>query len=266
MDSDNPWGLPITASPPSPASVPLVMGNGEISSTRVAVVSTGGLMGAVDEDEADDDVVEEEGGWDEMETLNEEEKEIVPESVEREGETRVKGSRILGVDYPIATSTRADEFEAPTASNTSPLSPVTTITNQPLTSPSAIGSPSDLQGEEEEFADFNDPTTIISDDDEFGSFDNSSFSPLSTSFDLPDFSPPLSTHTPIQTRAEPLASTSSIKYTALDVSKVMLDREGLKEGLTPFLERIYGDASGGMSDEIERQVEGVGQVLVNEKL
>ncbi|KAM0749739.1 hypothetical protein T439DRAFT_326615 [Meredithblackwellia eburnea MCA 4105] len=95
-------------------------------------------------------------------------------------------------------------------------------------------------------------------DDDFGDFDegdDSAFgaAPPMTAFDAPPPPPPPA--------SVPVLSTSAPAF-RLDLSAP--NRTALGPQLAPFLSNLYPSASSSVSDEPERQVEGVGQVLVSE--
>lgn len=95
--------------------------------------------------------------------------------------------------------------------------------------------------------------------DDFGSFGGDNEDEFSL--------PPLSSFSAIEESIEPeipIASTSTARYPTLDLSNPTID--GLKPQLLPFLEKLYPSSSSSLTDEHERQVDGVAQVLVTEGL
>jgi hypothetical protein len=64
----------------------------------------------------------------------------------------------------------------------------------------------------------------------------------------------------------PVASTSGSSYPPLRLDLSSPSRSNLAQQLAPFLAGAYPLASSSLSDEKERQVDGVGQVLVSEPL
>lgn len=105
---------------------------------------------------------------------------------------------------------------------------------------------------EDEFDDFGDMGGGDGDDDDFGEFGgDEAFGAAATTFE--------------QQEAPPVASTSSSPYAPpfrLDLSKPT--RSSLGPQLAQFLQSAYPNAAVVVSDEPERQVDGVGQILVTE--
>ena len=98
-------------------------------------------------------------------------------------------------------------------------------------------------------------------DDDFGDFGD--FDESAGAFEEAQFDPPPPPPAPISAPAPPpVASTSGLPPLRLDWSKPT--RKALGPQLNEWFEQIYPGAADSMTDEQERQVDGVGQVLVTE--
>jgi hypothetical protein len=157
-----------------------------------------------------------------------------------------------------------DAFSATSASPSSPSKPSQTFTVPPIASaqPSEDPPMDDFDDfDDDDFGEMGDAAGGAGGDDDFGDFgDFGDSAPLDESaFDAP---PPAIAQA--QPTPQPIPSTSSFPPLRLDLSNGAT-RRTIAPQLRDFVSTAWGDVSATVSDEPERQVEGVAQVLVTEE-
>ncbi|KAL8280414.1 hypothetical protein RQP46_007062 [Phenoliferia psychrophenolica] len=234
LEDDNPWGAPTTTpaapAPPSPVTTSPAVVEDAVGWEEPALVPT---LDPV------------EGGSETFE----------PAVVQREAEVSVVGEEASAPEE----HEREHEAHAPT--------PLASPTPEERGPPPMDAFPDDAApaalfddggfGDDDDFGELGG-----GDDDDFGDFDEGDMSgfgsaPPMTAFDAP---PPAPTPAP-PPPPQPVASTSNPAF-RLDLSTPT--RSALAPTLAPFWESRYPAASDALSAEPERQVEGIGQVLVSD--
>lgn len=120
----------------------------------------------------------------------------------------------------------------------------------------------DTPGSEDDFDDFGDATNGADDDfGDFGDFDDAGADAFGDNADFVDAPAPMPQRPP-----PPVSTTSFTGYPPLKLDLSDKTHSGIAGQLKDFLQDIYPSALEAVSDEPERQVEGVGQVLVSEPL
>ena len=197
---------------------------------------------------------------------------LPPPGLDTNDESTTTTTEELEVEEPAVDETpEEDAFSTTSTSPTSPSKPSESFTIPPP-APIASSGPSEAPPMDD-FDDFDDDdfgemgeAADGGEDDDFGDFGDSA--PLDESaFDTP---PPVVAPTPTRTVSEqqilsqPVPSTSSLPPLRLDLSN-RPTRSSVAPQLMEYVSTTWGDLSDKVTDEPERQVEGVAQILVTEE-
>lgn len=166
----------------------------------------------------------------------------------RDGEAEAQPDAAVSQDNPVVASPSA-VADAPNPTDSTP-----------TPTPAADDAfDDDGFGDDDEFGEMGGDNAGDDDFGDFGDFDEGSGGFEEAQFDPPPAPAPVPAPAP-----PPVASTSGLPPLNLDWSKPT--RKGLGPQLEEWFEEVYAGAGESMTDEQERQVDGVGQVLVNKQL